>query len=404
MSPERIRVACLVAFCGLGLVASAAHAVNPPPSSGTGAPNGTGPAPGHAVNRPPVRPTLRPRPAPVRPPRPPIKPLQDFGPRVQQRPRSAAPGAVDPGRLSATSQAPQVGPAPAQGIQQTGAEPTSAPDRAGSKGSASGAAAVDADVETQGSEARKPDDPAADAESQAKTTTEEPTVQSDRPPANVIERIVGVVPLPLKIALGALVVLLIVAVAGALRIKRRLARAERRAATDALTGLPNRRHAEELIERLLVAARRNDCPLAVVLFDLDHFKQINDRFGHAFGDEALRATADTTRGLLRGSDHVARFGGEEFLLLLPDTPGPDAAAVAEKLRSRIAALELVALDGGMTASFGVAVYPDHGIGADELIKAADTALYRAKETGRNRVEISTARQLTLVANGKRAAA
>ncbi|MDQ5834133.1 MAG: GGDEF domain-containing protein [Actinomycetota bacterium] len=259
-------------------------------------------------------------------------------------------------------------------------------------------------METQGSEARKPDDPAADAESQAKTTTEEPTVQSDRPPANVIERIVGVVPLPLKIALGALVVLLIVAVAGALRIKRRLARAERRAATDALTGLPNRRHAEELIERLLVAARRNDCPLAVVLFDLDRFKQINDRLGHAFGDEALRATADTTRGLLRGSDHVARFGGEEFLLLLPDTPGPDAAAVAEKLRSRIAALDLVALDGGMTASFGVAVYPDHGIGADELIKAADTALYSAKEAGRNRVEVSTPRRVTLVANGKRAAA
>jgi diguanylate cyclase (GGDEF)-like protein len=240
---------------------------------------------------------------------------------------------------------------------------------------------VETDVDTQGSGTRKPDDPPADAE--AKANTEQPTV---------------------KIALGVLVVLLMVAVAGAWRTQRRLARAERRAATDVLTGLPNRRHAEELIERLLVAARRNGRPLAVVLFDLDHFKQINDRFGHAFGDEALRATADTTRGLLRGSDHLARFGGEEFLLLLPDTPGADAALVAEKLRSRIAALDLVALDGGMTASFGVAIYPDHGIGADELVKAADTALYRAKEIGRNRVEVSTARRLALVGNGKRAVA
>ncbi|MDQ5834387.1 MAG: GGDEF domain-containing protein, partial [Actinomycetota bacterium] len=85
---------------------------------------------------------------------------------------------------------------------------------------------------------------------------------------------------------------------------------------------------------------------------------------------------------------VARFGGEEFLVLLPETGADAALIVAAKLRSRIAELDVAGLDGGMTASFGVAVYPDHCIGADELIEAADLALYRAKQTGRNRVETS----------------
>ena len=211
---------------------------------------------------------------------------------------------------------------------------------------------------------------------------------SERPIPNLGERIVGVVPLPLKIALGMLVALLVSAIAGAWRTQRRLARAERRALTDVLTGLPNRRHADEVIERLLAAARRNRSSVAVMLFDLDHFKAVNDRFGHAIGDRALRATADATRRLLRDSDHVARFGGEEFLVLLPETGAETALTVAEKLRAWIAELEVKGLDGGMTASFGVAVYPLHGIGADELIAAADLALYRAKQTGRNRVEVS----------------
>jgi len=202
----------------------------------------------------------------------------------------------------------------------------------------------------------------------------------------VLERIVGVVPTPVKIAIGMLVAMLAFAIAGARRTQRRLALAEQCATTDALTGLPNRRHADEVLERLLAAARRTRRPLSVVLFDLDHFKAINDNFGHSIGDEALRATASATRELLRGSDHAARFGGEEFLLLLPETSADDALIVAEKLRAQIAELEVEGLDREVTASFGVAAYPDHEATADRLIEAADAALYRAKAAGRNRVK------------------
>jgi diguanylate cyclase (GGDEF)-like protein len=119
-----------------------------------------------------------------------------------------------------------------------------------------------------------------------------------------------------------LVALLVLAIAGAWRTQRRLALAERLAATDVLTGLPNRRHADEALERLLASARRKGRSVTVMLFDLDHFKAINDRFGHAAGDDALRATAQATRELLRGGDYVARFGGEEFLALLPRLDAP----------------------------------------------------------------------------------
>jgi len=209
---------------------------------------------------------------------------------------------------------------------------------------------------------------------------------ADEPASTVLERIVGVVPTPVKIAIGMLVAMLAFAIAGARRTQRRLALAEQCATTDALTGLPNRRHADEVLERLLAAARRTRRPLAVVLFDLDHFKAINDNFGHSIGDEALRATASATRELLRGSDHAARFGGEEFLLLLPETSADDALIVAEKLRAQIAELEVEGLDREVTASFGVAAYPDHEATADRLIEAADAALYRAKAAGRNRVK------------------
>lgn len=206
----------------------------------------------------------------------------------------------------------------------------------------------------------------------------------------------AVVPLPLKVALGVLAALLVVALGGAWRTRRRLARAERLAATDGLTGLPNRRQADEMLERLVAAARRAGRPLAVVLVDLDHFKAINDRFGHAAGDVALRETAAAIRELLRTGDHVARFGGEEFLVLLPDTRGTDAVAVADKLRRRIAGLDADAIDGGLSASLGVAALPEDGDDPEELIRAADAALYRAKENGRDRVETATEEELALV--------
>ncbi len=202
-----------------------------------------------------------------------------------------------------------------------------------------------------------------------------------------LERIISIIPTSIKLAIAALAGLLMAALAFVARYQRRLVSAERRAATDSLTGLPNRRHADEVVERLLAAARRNHRPLSVILFDLDHFKAINDRYGHGTGDDVLRATATATRGLLRGADHVARFGGEEFIVLLPETTAAAAEGVAEKLRVRLAEVEVPSLDGGsFTASFGVATYPDNGVGGQDLMRVVDEALYRAKEGGRNRVE------------------
>ena len=203
----------------------------------------------------------------------------------------------------------------------------------------------------------------------------------------VLERFINVIPTGVKIALAVLAALFLIAAATAARSRRQLATARQRAVTDGLTGVPNRRHVDEVIERLLADSRRTRRPLSAILFDLDRFKAINDNHGHAVGDQVLRATADAVRELLRGGDHVARFGGEEFVVLLPETSGADALLVAEKMRTAIAGIELDALEGGFfTASFGVAAYPDDGASSDELFSAADEALYRAKEGGRNRVE------------------
>jgi diguanylate cyclase (GGDEF)-like protein len=361
-------------------------------SSDTGLPPRIWPAPPRPVYRPRPVPRPRPRPAPIE-----VRP---------QRPGAPAPGAVDGGTTSGPARPRRIRRAPAQpvdeyaggGAAQASASRQSAPDATASSEAAvqapgSGSGAPDDRGETQGDAEPSPEVSDADGASGAQTEGSPASKHSDDTSPNMIQRIVGVVPLPLKIALAILVVLLVLAIAGAWRTQRRLALAERRAATDVLTGLPNRRHADETLERLLASARRKGRSVAVMLFDLDHFKAINDRFGHALGDDALRATADGTRELLRGSDYVARFGGEEFIVLLSETGSAEARTVAEALRSRIAELGVAGLDGRMTASFGVAVYPDNGVGADELIKAADVALYRAKETGRNRVETSAERLL-----------
>ena len=166
---------------------------------------------------------------------------------------------------------------------------------------------------------------------------------------------------------------------------RNLAIAELRAATDALTGLPNNRALQETLKRMAAQAGRTMSPLAVLLFDLDHFKQINDTHGHSKGDEVLAAVGDVVGSNVRASDVVGRYGGEEFLALLPDTAHSDAARVAEDLRSAVAGLAVQTPSGaaGLTISIGWATWEEDA--AEELVHRADEALYAAKEQGRNAV-------------------
>jgi diguanylate cyclase (GGDEF)-like protein len=171
---------------------------------------------------------------------------------------------------------------------------------------------------------------------------------------------------------------------------RNLAIAQLRAATDALTGLPNKRAVADNLKRLFAQASRTGSPLAVVSLDLDHFKQLNDRFGHPAGDQALASVGSAISSTLRDSDFAGRNGGEEFVVILPNTDVTGALAAAEKIRKAIAQITVTGLDLQLTASLGVAVYPQHGLSAERLERLADAALYVAKRSGRNRVEVATA--------------
>ena len=164
---------------------------------------------------------------------------------------------------------------------------------------------------------------------------------------------------------------------------------------DALTGLYNRRYLEEALGRELVVAKRSGHPVSVVMADLDFFKAVNDSFGHLAGDEVLKTFGELMRRSSRASDFCFRWGGEEFLLLLPHMSANDAANRAEQLRGAFATSGVVC-DGvkiAITASFGVASFPPDGTTIDHLVNAADGRLYVAKTSGRNRV-ISTSEQLT----------
>jgi diguanylate cyclase (GGDEF)-like protein len=164
---------------------------------------------------------------------------------------------------------------------------------------------------------------------------------------------------------------------------RNLAVAEVRAATDALTGLPNARALRDTLKRMVAQALRSELPLAAVLCDLDNFKQINDLYGHDKGDQALAAASAAMRGALRVSDLVGRYGGEEFLILLPDTPLDGAVVLAEKLRQEVSLVDVPGVDRAITASFGVAVFPTDAPDGEMLVRMADRALYAAKGRGRN---------------------
>jgi diguanylate cyclase (GGDEF)-like protein len=160
---------------------------------------------------------------------------------------------------------------------------------------------------------------------------------------------------------------------------------ERQASTDGLTELPNRRHFEETLSGEINRAERFGGGLALVLADLDDFKQVNDRFGHQAGDQVLRTFADILRSSVREIDLPARFGGEEFAVLLPQTDLEGAQRLAERLRRALAARPMTTRPGALvavTASFGVAAFPDARTPA-ALFAAADGALYRAKRQGKN---------------------
>ena len=166
--------------------------------------------------------------------------------------------------------------------------------------------------------------------------------------------------------------------------QRNLMLAEARAASDALTGLPNRRSAVETLHRMTAHAGRTVSPLAAILLDLDNFKKLNDNYGHESGDRALALVGRIIGASIRASDFAARYGGEEVLVLLPDTDREGALLVAEKLRGEIEKTELSGI-GSITASLGVAVLPTDAVEADDLLRKADRALYIAKQAGRNRV-------------------
>lgn len=169
---------------------------------------------------------------------------------------------------------------------------------------------------------------------------------------------------------------------------RNLALAEARAATDSLTGLPNRRAIQDTLKRMVAHSSRSASPMAAVMLDLDHFKQINDMFGHEEGDAVLASVGDLLSSTVRSSDFVGRSGGEEFIALLPDTDSEAALEVAEKLRATISQIKLTRVDRAISASLGVAVHPDVAGDAETLLRLADRALYTAKAGGRNRVELA----------------
>ncbi len=191
---------------------------------------------------------------------------------------------------------------------------------------------------------------------------------------------------PLPEATGAQIASSVAEAAPVVANLRNLAIAELRAETDGLTGLPNQRAVHDMLKRMVAQAGRTLEPLAVVLFDLDHFKQINDTYGHGRGDDVLAAVGDAAGHTVRTSDFVGRFGGEEFAVILPGTDSEGALKVAENLRAAIHALPVAGIDRAVTASFGVAVLPADAPDAQALLRVADRALYQAKASGRNRVE------------------
>ncbi|GAB3184289.1 sensor domain-containing diguanylate cyclase [Hydrogenophaga aquatica] len=160
---------------------------------------------------------------------------------------------------------------------------------------------------------------------------------------------------------------------------------------DPLTGLFNRRYLDATMERELARCQRESQPLSLLVMDIDHFKRINDEHGHPAGDEVLRQVAQLLAGRARNSDVVCRYGGEEYLVLLPNMTAHTALVRAEEYRSQLQAMGIPFEDKTLrtTLSIGMASFPKHGRTVHELIRLADAALYQAKQAGRNRVVEAT---------------
>jgi diguanylate cyclase (GGDEF)-like protein len=174
----------------------------------------------------------------------------------------------------------------------------------------------------------------------------------------------------------------------------------RQSIVDALTGMYNRRYMDETLRRELLRAERKNGQLSIIMLDLDHFKRINDTYGHDAGDAVLKSVAQVINANIRASDLACRFGGEEMALILPECDMAPAIVRAEAIRHAIAALTLQhsgRMLGPITASFGIATFPQQTGGSAELIQAADKALYQAKNGGRNRVVPQAAESSLFVA-------
>jgi diguanylate cyclase (GGDEF)-like protein len=162
---------------------------------------------------------------------------------------------------------------------------------------------------------------------------------------------------------------------------------------DPLTGLFNRRYMEESVEREFSRANRSKTSVAIIMMDLDHFKQFNDTFGHQAGDTLLRSLGDLLKRNTRGQDIACRYGGEEFAIVLSDSNLAGALQRAEILRQQVKQLSVEyagQLLGAVSVSMGIALFPDHGTSMGDVLRAADQALYSAKREGRDRVSVWTA--------------
>jgi two-component system cell cycle response regulator len=175
------------------------------------------------------------------------------------------------------------------------------------------------------------------------------------------------------------------------RLRDTVSSAVELAITDPLTGLYNRRYLEAHMRSLVARASASAKPVCVLLLDIDHFKGINDTYGHDAGDDVLRDFSERLRRGVRGIDLVSRYGGEEFVLVMPETDVSFAASVAERLRGDVERTPFTTRSGStfpVTVSIGLAEWRGPADSADALIKRADEALYSAKRTGRNRVVAS----------------